>query len=181
MCAEAHSFKRRARFEIIWIKELVEAEIASCTDDSVPSDPEVKEIELLKMMEATGQPAIVEVHTVQVVERVGVSRQLDGSQSQPVEVSLSRSTITGVTKRRAEIQLTPNSVGSCIDVLRVFDVPQVEQADWMLPIETKESSVNKVEDVSHQCDRHTGKFRDLDKYTAERKKEFDQMKGFQCH
>ena len=102
MCAEAHSFKRRARFEIIWIKELIEAEIASCTDDSVPSDPEVRAVELLKMMEATGQPAIVEVHTVQVVERAGgVSRQLDGNQSQPVEVSLGRSTITGVTKAKS--------------------------------------------------------------------------------
>ena len=48
----------------------------------------------------------------------------------------------------------------------------------MLPIETKESSVDKVEDVSHRYDRYTGNLRDLDKYIAERKKEFDQMKGF---
>ena len=38
--------------------------------------------------------------------------------------------------------------------------------------------MDEVEDVSRRCDQHTGKLRNQDKYIAERKKGFDQMKGF---
>ena len=53
--AETHSFKCRARFEINATKELAEAEIASCTDDSIPSnsvDPAAAAGSQLAAMEA---------------------------------------------------------------------------------------------------------------------------------
>ena len=40
----AHSSECRARFEIIWTKELAEAEIASRVADSIPSGPYVRKI-----------------------------------------------------------------------------------------------------------------------------------------
>ena len=39
--AEVHSSECRARFEIIWAKELAEAGIASRAADNIPSGPDV--------------------------------------------------------------------------------------------------------------------------------------------
>ena len=85
-------------------KNFVEAEIASRADDSIPSGPNVREIESFKSTEATGQPVTMEeVNTDQFVERHGgASPQLDEEQVQPMNVSLDQSATTGATKRRAE-------------------------------------------------------------------------------
>ena len=75
----------RAQFDIIWAKELAEAEIASRVADSIPSGPDAREVESFKSTEATGQPVTMEeVNTDQFVERDGgASRQLDENQLQP--------------------------------------------------------------------------------------------------
>ena len=127
---EAHSSECRARFEIIWTKELAEAEITSRAADSVPSSPAAREIGSLEFTEATGQPVEMKgVSTDQVVERAGgASPQLDEEQVQPMDVSLNQSVTTSATKRRAETQLTPNNVESYIAGLRSFDGRQAEQA-----------------------------------------------------
>ena len=101
-----------ARFEIIWTKELAEAEITSRAADSVPSGPDAREIGSLELPEATRQPVeMVWVSTDQVVDRAGgASPQLDEEQVQPMDVSLDQSATTSATMRRAETPLTPNSV-----------------------------------------------------------------------
>ena len=85
----AYSPECRARLEIIWTKELAEADRAV---GRIQSGPEVREIELLKTTEATGRlVAMDEVNTDQVVERAGgASRQLDENQN----------VATGSTKQR---------------------------------------------------------------------------------
>ena len=50
----------RARFDIIWTKELAGAEIASRVADSIPSGPDEREIKSFKSTEATGQPVTME-------------------------------------------------------------------------------------------------------------------------
>ena len=78
----------RARLEIIWTKELAEAETASHAADSILSSPDMREIESLKSTGAAGQTvATEEVHTDQIVERdSGVSCQLDENQLQTMDV-----------------------------------------------------------------------------------------------
>ena len=129
----AHSLECRARFDIVWTKELPEAETASRAADSIPSGPDVRELELLKSTEATGQlVAMEEVITNQVVERDGkVSRQLDENQLEPMDVSLDQNATTVATKQRAGTQLTPNNVEGGIGGLRSFDGHQAEQAEKM--------------------------------------------------
>ena len=60
-------------------KNLLKQKITSLAADSVPSGPDVREIELLEFTEATGQPVeMEEVSTDQVVEGAGgASPQLD--------------------------------------------------------------------------------------------------------
>ena len=130
---EAHSSECRARFEIIWIKELAEAEITSRAADSVASGPDVREIGSLEFTEATRRPVEMEgVSTDQVVERAGgASPQLDEEQVQSIDVSLGQSATTSATKRRAETEFTPNSVEGYIGGLRSFDGHQDEQAQLM--------------------------------------------------
>ena len=152
-------------------KELAEAETANRAVDSIQSGPVVREIESLKITEATGRTvAMDEANTDQVVERAdGASRQLDENQN----------VTTGATKQRAGTQLTPNNVEGCVGCLRSFDGHQAEQADWMLSVEAiKKSSANTTDDVSHRYDSHTGKLRNRDYYIARRKEEFDEMEVF---
>ena len=119
----AHSSECRARFQAIWTKELAEAEVANRAADSIPVGPDVKESESLESTEAAGQPAEMDRKSPdQVVERVGgASPQLDEEQVQNMDVSLDQSDTTGATKRRAEIQLSPNSVEGHIGGLRSVD------------------------------------------------------------
>ena len=179
---EAHSSECRARFEIIWTKELAGAEITSRAADSVPSGPDVREIGSLEFTEATGQPVEMEgVSTDQVVERAGgASPQLDEEQVQPMDVSLDQSVTASATKRRAETQLTLNSVEGYTGGLRSFDGRQAEQAQEVLAmvVAKDEFSVDTIDDDSHQYDHYTGKLLDRDKYIAEREKELDQVEAY---
>ena len=144
----------RARFEIIWTKELAEAETASHAADSIPSGPDVMEIESLKSTGATGQSfAMEEVNTGQIVEREAeTSGHLDQNAT----------TIT--TKQSAGTQLTTNNVEVGIGGLRSVAGHQAERTDSMLPIEATKSSVNTMADVSHQYEHYTGKLWDRHKY-----------------
>ena len=65
---------------------------------------------------------------------------LDQEQVQPMEVSLDQSATIGASKRRAETQLTPNSVQGYIGGLRSFDGHQAEQAHLVLAIEATEDN-----------------------------------------
>ena len=118
----------RTRFESIWIKEFAEAEVANRTVDVVPIDPNVRGSEPVEPAAAVGdQPAAMDKNTTidqagrrklvwnPVVDRdCGASCQLDENQLQTMYVSLNQNATTTATKRRAETQLTTNSVESCI-------------------------------------------------------------------
>ena len=82
----------RTRFEIIWTKELAEADTASHAADSILSSPDVRGIESLRSTRAIGQiVAMEEVNTDQIVERDGgASCQLDVDQLQPMVLSLNQ-------------------------------------------------------------------------------------------
>ena len=122
----SHSSECRARFKVIWTKELAEAEVpiraeaevAKRAVDAVPIDPNGRVSEPLEPAAAAGgQHAAVEVNTDPVVERAGgLATQPDVSQAQPMEVSLEQRATTGSTKRTAETQVTPNSVESASSV-----------------------------------------------------------------
>ena len=82
--AGTHLFECRARFEIIWTEDIDEAEIASCTDDSISSNPEVREIESLKIQ---GNITTTCYDEESDVERAGgVLRQLNVNQLQRLEI-----------------------------------------------------------------------------------------------
>ena len=165
-----------------WTIELAEAEITSRAADSVPSGSDVREIGSLEFTEATRQPVEMEgVSTDQVVERAGgASPQLDEEQVQPMDVSLDQSVTTSATKRRAETQLTLNSVEGYTGGLRSFDGRQAEQVQEMLAmvVAKDEFSVDTIDDDSRQFDHYTGKLLDRDKYITEREKELDQVEAY---
>ena len=118
----------------------------------------MREIELLEFTEATRQPVeMEEVSTDQVVDRAGgASPQLDEEQVQPMDVSLDQSATTSATLRRAETQLTPNTVEGYIGGLRSFDGHQAEQAQLMLAIEVAKDvfSVETIDHDSRQYDHY---------------------------
>ena len=127
----SHSSDCRARFKVIWTKELAEAEVpiraeaedATRAVDAVPIDPNVREGESVEPAAAAGgQLAAMEANTDPVVERAGgAAHQPDVSQAQPMEVSLEQRVTTGATKCTAETQLTPHSVEGYIRGLRNSD------------------------------------------------------------
>ena len=83
----SHLSDCRARFKVIWTKELAEAEapiraeaeVANCAVDAVPIDPNVRVSEPVEPAAAAGgQPAAMDVNTDPVVERAG------GAAPQPI-------------------------------------------------------------------------------------------------
>ena len=96
-----------------------------------------------------------------------------------MDVSLDQSATTCATMRRAETQLTPNTVEGYIGGLRSFDGHQAEQAQLMLAIEVAkdEFSVDTIDDDSRQYDHFSRKLLDRDNHIAERKKELDQVEA----
>ena len=84
----------RARFEIIWTKELAEAETASHAVDSILLSPG-----------ATGRTVAMEMNTDQIDERDGgASWQGDENQLPTLDVSLDQKAATTATKQRAGTQ-----------------------------------------------------------------------------
>ena len=89
----SHSSDCRARFEVMWTKELDEAEgpiradaeVANRAVGAVPLDPNVRVSEPVEpAAAASGQLAAMEVNTDPVVERAGgAAPQPDVSQAQP--------------------------------------------------------------------------------------------------
>ena len=91
----------QSRFEIIWTKELAEAETAGHAADSILSSPGAKRQTV----------ATEEVNTAQIVERDGgASCQLDENQLPTMDGSLDQKTTTIATKQRAVTQLSTNNV-----------------------------------------------------------------------
>ena len=169
----------RARFELIWTKELAEEETASDAGESALLSPDVREIESFKNPGATGQTAAMEKNTTNnrtgtrklvqnpVVDRAGgAALQSDVSQAQPMDVSLDQKATTTAAKQRAGTQLTTNNVESGIGDLKKVAGHQAERADSMLPVEAIKYSANTIADVNHQYEHCTGKLWDRDKCFA---------------
>ena len=185
------------RFKSIWTKELADAEVPICVEaevanravDAVPLDPNVRVSEPVEPAAADaagGQPVAMEVKTTNeqtgtrklvrnpVVERAGEA----APQPQPIEVSLEQRVTTGATKRAAETQLTPNSVGGFFGGLRSFDGQQDVQTNVMSAIGTtnEDPAAETIDEDSRQYDYYTGKLLDRTKYMG-RKKELDQLES----
>ena len=116
--------------------------------------PNAKESESLKSTETTGRPVEIErVSTDQVVEIAGgASPQLDEDQVQPMDVSLDQSATA--TKRRAETQLTPNSVEGFSGGLRSFDGHQADQAHLISLIVEAAKDEFSVDTIDDDCRRY---------------------------
>ena len=178
----SHSSECRARFRVIWTKELAEAEVAKRAVDAVPIDPNGRVSEPLEPAAAAGgQHAAVEVNTDPVVERAGgLATQPDVSQAQPMEVSLEQRASTGSTKRTAETQVTPNSVEGHIGGQRSFDGHQDVQTNVMSAIETTkgDSAEETTDEDSRRYDNYARKLHDRTKHITGRKKELDELESF---
>ena len=167
---EAHG---QTRFESIWIKELVEAKVASRTVDvEIPIDPNVRSNEPVEPAAAVGGHTAAmgtrKLGQNTVVERDGgTSWQLDENLWKTMDVSVNPNATTTPTKQRTETQLMTNTVESCIGGVRNVAGQQAEQADVLLPIETMKYSTNTIADVSRQYEHCDGKLKDRIKHVAE--------------